>query len=75
MLFSIGKEFCLSLSETCQWVDLTNGYFTQRRATFDIGEKVSYQCYNDFVTPEKQEMGTIQCQKNGWSPPPKCIRE
>lgn len=60
--------------ETCQWVDLTNGYFMERRATFDIGETVSYSCYNDFVTPEKQKMGMIQCQKNGWSPPPKCIQ-
>uniref|UniRef100_A0A803YLP9 Complement factor H n=1 Tax=Meleagris gallopavo TaxID=9103 RepID=A0A803YLP9_MELGA len=60
--------------ETCQYVDLTNGYFLKNKATFDIGETVTYRCYNDFVTPERQEIGEIQCQVAGWSPPPKCIQ-
>ncbi|XP_021259831.1 complement factor H isoform X3 [Numida meleagris] len=60
--------------ETCQQVDLMNGYFMMRQATFNLGETVTYRCYNDFVTPEGQEIGEIQCQKNGWSPPPKCIQ-
>ncbi|OXB84184.1 UNVERIFIED_CONTAM: hypothetical protein H355_007067 [Colinus virginianus] len=60
--------------ETCQVVDLRNGYFMDGKTMFDLGEKVTYRCYNDFVTPERQETGEIRCQKNGWSPPPKCIQ-
>uniref|UniRef100_A0A8C9FXF5 Sushi domain-containing protein n=1 Tax=Pavo cristatus TaxID=9049 RepID=A0A8C9FXF5_PAVCR len=53
-----------------QFLSKTNkSMITLPMATFGIGATVTYRCYNDFVTPERQEMGTIQCQKNGFRVP------
>ncbi|NXK25271.1 CFAH factor, partial [Arenaria interpres] len=61
-------------NKKCQNIHLDNGYFTLERQTFRLQEKVTYTCHTGFVTPEGQETGEVQCQKNGWIPPPKCIR-
>ncbi|XP_071607155.1 complement factor H isoform X1 [Heliangelus exortis] len=58
----------------CQNNNFDNGYFNSRRKTFNLQEQATYQCYNDFVTPEGKERGVTQCQENGWNPPPKCIK-
>ncbi|KAM9283923.1 complement factor H [Morus bassanus] len=58
----------------CQHINFDNGYFTLGKKTFNLQEKVSYSCHTGFVTPEGQETGVIQCQVNGWTPPPKCIK-
>lgn len=71
----LGKKFCLSLSEKCQNINIDNGYFTVEKRTFRLWDKVSYSCHSGFVTPEGQETGVMQCQENGWTPPPMCIRE
>ncbi|XP_065513047.1 complement factor H-related protein 4-like [Caloenas nicobarica] len=57
----------------CQSIYFDNGYFTLQKETFHLQEKVTYSCLPGFVTPEGQERGVIQCQENGWTPPPKCI--
>ncbi|XP_009987303.1 PREDICTED: coagulation factor XIII B chain-like, partial [Tauraco erythrolophus] len=57
----------------CQNINFDNGYFTSGKKTFHLQEMVSYSCHTGFVTPEGQETGVIQCQENGWTPPPKCI--
>ncbi|PKU45550.1 hypothetical protein llap_4162 [Limosa lapponica baueri] len=57
----------------CQNIHLDNGYFPLERKTFRLQEKVTYTCHTGFVTPEGQETGEVQCQKSGWTPPPKCI--
>ncbi|NXC38026.1 CFAH factor, partial [Penelope pileata] len=62
------------LKEKCQNVDLDNGFFIQKQATFELWKTTTYRCNDGFVTPEKKETGEIRCNKNGWSPPPKCIR-
>ncbi|XP_074008515.1 complement factor H [Numenius arquata] len=61
-------------NKKCQNIQLDNGYFTLERKTFRLQEKVTYTCHTGFVTPEGQETGEVECQKNGWTPPPKCIR-
>ncbi|XP_074764332.1 complement factor H [Athene noctua] len=58
----------------CQNINFENGFFTLRKTTFNLQEKVTYNCITGFVTPEGQETGVIQCQENGWTPPPKCIK-
>ncbi|NXK48415.1 CFAH factor, partial [Chauna torquata] len=60
--------------KTCRNIELDNGFFTLGKQTFGLLEKVTYRCHSDFVTPEGQETGVIQCQENGWTPPPKCIK-
>ncbi|XP_009571686.1 PREDICTED: complement factor H-like, partial [Fulmarus glacialis] len=58
----------------CQNINFDNGYFTLGKKTFHLQEKVIYSCRTGFVTPEGQERGVIQCQENGWTPAPKCIK-
>ncbi|NXK98551.1 CFAH factor, partial [Formicarius rufipectus] len=58
----------------CQDVYFENGYFTSASRTFRLKDVVSYRCHTGFVTPEGQDKGNTQCQENGWTPPPKCIK-
>ncbi|NXV85918.1 CFAH factor, partial [Calonectris borealis] len=58
----------------CQNINFDNGYFTLGKKTFHLQEKVIYSCRTGFVTPEGQETGVIQCQEDGWTPAPKCIK-
>ncbi|NXC73196.1 CFAH factor, partial [Anhinga anhinga] len=58
----------------CQYINFDNGYFNSGKTTFNLRDKVNYSCHTGFVTPEGQETGVIQCQVNGWTPPPKCIK-
>ncbi|XP_064371831.1 complement factor H isoform X3 [Dromaius novaehollandiae] len=58
----------------CQRVEFDNGYFTTGKAAFGLQEKTTYGCHIGYVTAEGQQTGQIQCQENGWTPPPKCIK-
>ncbi|NXD78121.1 CFAH factor, partial [Halcyon senegalensis] len=58
----------------CENIHFDNGYFIVGKKTFRLQEKVTYNCRTGFVTPEGQEAGMIECQENGWTPPPKCIK-
>ncbi|KAM6262910.1 complement factor H-like isoform 2-T2 [Spheniscus humboldti] len=60
--------------KSCMNIPFDNGYFTLGKTTFHLQEKVTYNCKTGFVTPEGQETGVVQCQENGWTPPPKCIK-
>ncbi|KAF1536468.1 Complement factor H, partial [Eudyptula minor] len=60
--------------KSCMNIPFDNGYFTLGKTTFRLREKVTYNCKTGFVTPEGQETGVVQCQENGWTPPPKCIK-
>ncbi|XP_014106249.1 PREDICTED: complement factor H [Pseudopodoces humilis] len=58
----------------CQGIIFENGYLNSGRTTFRLKDKISYKCHAGFVTPEGEEIGHIQCQDSGWTPPPKCIK-
>ncbi|NWY51518.1 CFAH factor, partial [Chionis minor] len=58
----------------CQKINFGNGQFIRRQEIFDLQERATYSCNSGFVTPEGQKRGVIQCQENGWTPPPKCIK-
>ncbi|XP_074894993.1 complement factor H-like isoform X1 [Buteo buteo] len=58
----------------CQNINIDNGFLTLGKTIFRLQEKVTYNCHTGFLTPEGQERGVIQCQENGWTPPPKCIK-
>ncbi|XP_009324461.1 PREDICTED: complement factor H, partial [Pygoscelis adeliae] len=59
----------------CMNTPFDNGRFALGKNAFYLQEKVTYGCDTGFVTPEGQETGVIQCQENGWTPPPKCIKD
>uniref|UniRef100_A0A8C5UEK0 Sushi domain-containing protein n=1 Tax=Malurus cyaneus samueli TaxID=2593467 RepID=A0A8C5UEK0_9PASS len=58
----------------CQNIVFENGRLNSRSSTFSLKEKISYSCFPGFVTPEGQGTGETECQKSGWTPPPKCIK-
>ncbi|NXF51435.1 CFAH factor, partial [Oceanites oceanicus] len=58
----------------CQNINFDNGYFTLGKRTFRLQEQVTYKCRTGFVTPKGQGSGVIQCQENGWTPTPECIK-
>uniref|UniRef100_A0A8C0EYW3 Sushi domain-containing protein n=1 Tax=Bubo bubo TaxID=30461 RepID=A0A8C0EYW3_BUBBB len=62
---------CLKI---CNDRQLQNGYFSQSwKNVFREGERVKYVCNTDYQT--EHEGGEVTCTKNGWSPPPRCIRK
>uniref|UniRef100_A0A8C8A960 Sushi domain-containing protein n=1 Tax=Otus sunia TaxID=257818 RepID=A0A8C8A960_9STRI len=51
-----------------------NGYFSQSwKKAYKEGERAKYVCNTDYQT--EHEGGEVTCTKNGWSSPPRCIRQ
>uniref|UniRef100_A0A8D0EMF2 Sushi domain-containing protein n=1 Tax=Strix occidentalis caurina TaxID=311401 RepID=A0A8D0EMF2_STROC len=62
---------CLKICDARQ---LENGYFSRSwKDVYREGERVKYVCNADYQT--EHEGGEVTCAKNGWSPPPRCIRK
>uniref|UniRef100_A0A674JQ26 Sushi domain-containing protein n=1 Tax=Terrapene triunguis TaxID=2587831 RepID=A0A674JQ26_9SAUR len=59
---------CLSKTE------VPHGYFYETKNRFGLNEKATYRCQIDYMTPEGNETGEIQCLEEGWSPFPECIK-
>ncbi|NWX85764.1 CFAH factor, partial [Nothoprocta pentlandii] len=57
----------------CQYIQFEHGYLTVRQPTYNLQQVVSYACLGNYVTAERQRTGQTACQKDGWTPPPKCI--
>ncbi|NXI40181.1 CFAH factor, partial [Galbula dea] len=57
----------------CYVRQLENGYFPQRQKVYKEGERAKYICSDDYYT--EREDGEVTCTKDGWSPPPRCIRK
>ncbi|NXE89404.1 CFAH factor, partial [Menura novaehollandiae] len=56
----------------CYVRELENGYFPSRREDFyKEGERARYACHNDYHAEHEE----TRCTRNGWSPPPRCIRK
>ncbi|NWH60294.1 CFAH factor, partial [Geococcyx californianus] len=64
---------CIRKSE-CKKINFGNGYFMSKESTFDFQDEVKYSCHSGFVTAKGQEIETIQCREDGWTPLPKCIK-
>ncbi|NXN27810.1 CFAH factor, partial [Nycticryphes semicollaris] len=60
-------------NKKCQNISFDNGYFIFERQTFNL-QGTTYRCHTGYVTPEGQQTGKVQCQKNRWTPSPKCIK-
>ncbi|XP_054689181.1 complement factor H [Grus americana] len=60
--------------KNCHVRQLQNGYFApSQKSVYTEGERVKYACYADYRT--EHEDGEVTCTKDGWSPPPRCIRK
>uniref|UniRef100_A0A8C3TYR3 Sushi domain-containing protein n=1 Tax=Catharus ustulatus TaxID=91951 RepID=A0A8C3TYR3_CATUS len=50
--------------------ELENGYFPGWNDFYKEGERARYVCHNDYQAQHKE----VTCTRNGWAPPPRCIR-
>uniref|UniRef100_A0A674IZJ5 Sushi domain-containing protein n=1 Tax=Terrapene triunguis TaxID=2587831 RepID=A0A674IZJ5_9SAUR len=62
---------CIFNITTCS---VPHGYFYETKNRFGLNEKATYRCQIDYMTPEGNETGEIQCLEEGWSPFPECIK-
>uniref|UniRef100_A0A674H603 Coagulation factor XIII B chain n=1 Tax=Taeniopygia guttata TaxID=59729 RepID=A0A674H603_TAEGU len=54
---------------------LENGSFYSTEMDFKIHEKLQYQCNPGYHTPSGATEDTVQCQPQGWSFQPSCIKK
>ncbi|NXX94416.1 CFAH factor, partial [Centropus bengalensis] len=60
--------------KTCEVKYLENGHFLNNyKHVYKEGERGNYVCNIDYQTAH--EDGEVLCTKDGWSPPPRCIRK
>ncbi|XP_058032302.1 complement factor H-like isoform X4 [Ahaetulla prasina] len=59
---------------TCNSPRISNGTFRPQRTIYHDGDLVRIHCDNGFTFEPDNGEKVVECTKNGWSPPPKCIR-
>lgn len=59
--------------EKCSIAGLENGYFPlhSQRDFYKEGERVRYDCHGEY----EAEHEAVTCTRDGWAPPPRCIRK
>ncbi|XP_060546355.1 complement factor H-like isoform X3 [Pantherophis guttatus] len=64
---------CLEI--TCNSPRISNGTFRPQRTIYHDGDLIRIQCDSGFTFDPDNGEKVVECTKNGWSPPPKCIRK
>uniref|UniRef100_A0A8C7E2B2 Sushi domain-containing protein n=1 Tax=Naja naja TaxID=35670 RepID=A0A8C7E2B2_NAJNA len=62
-----------SLEITCNSPRIPNGTFRPQRTIYHDGDLIRIQCDSGFTFEPDNGEKVVECTKNGWSPPPKCI--
>ncbi|XP_058032306.1 complement factor H-related protein 4-like isoform X8 [Ahaetulla prasina] len=60
---------------TCNSPRISNGTFRPQRTIYHDGDLVRIHCDNGFTFEPDNGEKVVECTKNGWSPPPKCIKK
>ncbi|XP_060546352.1 complement factor H-related protein 3-like isoform X2 [Pantherophis guttatus] len=60
---------------TCNSPRISNGTFRPQRTIYHDGDLIRIQCDSGFTFDPDNGEKVVECTKNGWSPPPKCIRK
>uniref|UniRef100_A0A7M4DV35 Sushi domain-containing protein n=1 Tax=Crocodylus porosus TaxID=8502 RepID=A0A7M4DV35_CROPO len=58
----------------CKKIEITHGYFTEKKDIFNLNEETTYRCVIGYTTPDGKETGDIRCSHTGWSPSPGCSK-
>ncbi|XP_060546361.1 complement factor H-like isoform X2 [Pantherophis guttatus] len=59
---------------TCNSPRISNGTFRPQRTIYHDGDLIRIQCDSGFTFDPDNGEKVVECTKNGWSPPPKCIK-
>ncbi|XP_060545569.1 complement factor H-related protein 1-like [Pantherophis guttatus] len=60
---------------TCNSPRISNGTFRPQRTIYHDGDLIRIQCDSGFTFDPDNGEKVVECTKNGWSPPPKCIKK
>ncbi|KAM3841644.1 complement factor H-like [Vipera latastei] len=59
----------------CNSPRILNGSFRPKRSIYRDGDLIQIQCNNGFTFEPDNRGQVVECTKNGWSPPSKCVLE
>ncbi|XP_029142225.1 complement factor H-like [Protobothrops mucrosquamatus] len=57
----------------CNSPRISNGSFRPKRNIYHVGDLIQIQCYSGFTFEPDNRGQVVECTKNGWSPPSKCV--
>ncbi|KAL7984829.1 hypothetical protein Chor_003399, partial [Crotalus horridus] len=58
---------------TCNSPRISNGSFRPQRTIYHVEDLIRIRCDNGFTFKPDNGEKVVECTKNGWSPPPKCV--
>ncbi|XP_039184113.1 complement factor H-related protein 1-like isoform X1 [Crotalus tigris] len=60
---------------TCNSPRISNGSFRPQRTIYHNEDLIRIRCDNGFTFKPDNGEKVVECTKNGWSPPPKCVKK
>ncbi|KAG8148155.1 hypothetical protein E2320_022338, partial [Naja naja] len=68
-----GYVLAANSSQSAFAIQIPNGTFRPQRTIYHDGDLIRIQCDSGFTFEPDNGEKVVECTKNGWSPPPKCI--
>ncbi|XP_075397974.1 coagulation factor XIII B chain [Tenrec ecaudatus] len=65
---------CRKEHETCLAPELSHGNYSTTQKTFNVNDKVQYECAPGFYTSGGKKTEEAECHTYGWSLPPACTK-
>lgn len=65
---------CRKEHETCLAPDLHHGNYSTTQRTFNVKDKLQYECAPGYYTAGGKKTEEAECHTYGWSLPPKCTK-
>ncbi|XP_048213006.1 coagulation factor XIII B chain-like [Perognathus longimembris pacificus] len=65
---------CRKEHETCLAPELHNGNYSTAQRTFNVKDKVQYECAAGFYTAGGKQAEEVECLSHGWAQTPQCTR-
>ncbi|XP_006892166.1 PREDICTED: coagulation factor XIII B chain [Elephantulus edwardii] len=65
---------CRKEHETCLAPELNHGNYSTTQKTFNVNDKVQYECATGYYTAGGKKIEEVECHTHGWSLSPKCTK-